>query len=289
MERVVKLLMSALDGASADGEILKAISAARIELKSKNKSIGEIIQEGKVLTIVQGNSGKILEYASKNAELTATNEQLVRKNKFLNEENMRSRARIVQLENLQNAHKNLGEGSLSRKMTKLETENSDLRERLDAVSFSGEGLKSLNGYYTFQSFQEHALRAYQSSGTTNLDWKMPFSKIAGISDSTIQKWRIEKRVPELFGKFISELRKYEKPVSRSWTSEDHELLASFFIANMNGRKPPSTISMVNYLTKISGIEHTLNMLKGPVHRLRANGMIPPVRMSKEEWIAQRAK
>jgi hypothetical protein len=98
MERVVKLLMSALDGASADGEILKAISAARIELKSKNKSIGEIIQEGKVLTIVQGNSGKILEYASKNAELTTTNEQLVRKNKFLNAENSRLRSLVESAE-----------------------------------------------------------------------------------------------------------------------------------------------------------------------------------------------
>jgi hypothetical protein len=86
MERVVKLLMSALDGASADGEILKAISAARIELKSKNKSIAEIIQEGKVLTIVQGNSGKILEYAAKNAELTTANEQFIRKNKLLKKE-----------------------------------------------------------------------------------------------------------------------------------------------------------------------------------------------------------
>jgi hypothetical protein len=98
MERVVKLLMSALDGASADGEILKAISAARIELKSKNKSIAEIIQEGKVLTIVQGNSGKILEYAAKNAELTTANEQFIRKNKLLKDEVRRLQSLVESVE-----------------------------------------------------------------------------------------------------------------------------------------------------------------------------------------------
>jgi hypothetical protein len=95
MDKLIKLLMMALNDGAADQEKLTAIKRVQAELKTKKKSIEEIILDGKITTFVQDNAEHILTQKNKIFELMAATEILSHENERLKTESNRLASSVV--------------------------------------------------------------------------------------------------------------------------------------------------------------------------------------------------
>jgi hypothetical protein len=95
MDKLIKLLMMALNDGAADQEKLTAIKRVQAELATKKKSIEEIIRDGKITTFVQDNAEHILTQKNKIFELMAATDILSHENERLKTETNRLASSLV--------------------------------------------------------------------------------------------------------------------------------------------------------------------------------------------------